>query len=535
MKCFAEKYSIQILSLFFLLLYLLLLLEYLRLSPLARVPVVDADYYWRIAVDTGILGKPLPPMFFSAPLYPLTLTAAVFLVGYNLAAVYVLQMAAAFATGLLAALCARNVFGKGHGSVAFVLVMAYFPLAFFSLKVLPEVFSLFFLALFLALASRYSALSRPRDAASLGLAAGAAVLVRSQYTLVVAVVFFLLFFIRQEPGWKRFAAKRMLAVCAAALVPVLCWGLINQARTGTFFLSPPNGGPTFYQGNNPSARGLYTPIPGLTDDINGQLDGMVALASRNLGRPVTVTEADRYFFLQGLSFIRNHPGDWLRLEARKAVLAVGPREPGLIYSMALEKKHHLSLHRAFFLPWPLLVALFLTGLADMLLFERKLLRPALPCLGAAAALFTALLLFYVTSRYRILLLFPAAVVGSHGVAAFVRWISRRSIAPVVCAALLLGLAVYWTARYPEEIAPAAWNNISYALIRQERFAEAEEASRRVLSAHPGDPVALSNMASALLSQKRPQEAALFIEKLAQNPDFASRAEGYRKALQESAP
>lgn len=533
MKNFIKEHPLALPAGLFFLLYLGLLVQYLGGSPFARVPVVDADYYWKIAVSTAVLGHPLPPMFFSAPLYPLLLTALVFVLGYNLAAVYVVQMLAALATAWLTARCAQNVFSRTHGLVAFVLVAAYFPLAFFSLKILPEVWSLLLLAIFLALASRPGALDRAGDAVLLGLSAGIAVLARGQYGLVVLLVLPALLFVKDTPGYKRFAVLRLILAGLAVLAPLLCWGAVNMARTGRFFISPPNGGVTFLQGNNPRAVGLYTPVPGLTDDINGQLAGMVSLVSRIEGRQVTVAEANRYFLNEGLAFIRENPGDWLLLEAKKLKLSLGPREPGLMYSMALEKREHLTLSRVFFLSWPMLMALFFLGIIDILAYERRYLRAALPCLGAFAALLAALLLFYVISRYRVLLLVPVAMLASHGVLACRRWATQNKILPAVLAAVLILLSVAWTLADKEAVAPASWNNVAYALVRAGRYAEAGQAAQQVLAAQPDDPVALSNLATSLVARKKFAEAAPYVDRLAANPAFARQVEALRKMMAEA--
>ena len=61
-----EKYADAILLLLGLASYGFLLFRYMADSPFASVPVVDADYYWKIAVRTAMYGDPLPGQFFSA-------------------------------------------------------------------------------------------------------------------------------------------------------------------------------------------------------------------------------------------------------------------------------------------------------------------------------------------------------------------------------------------------------------------------------------------------------------------------------------
>ena len=174
------------------------------------------------------------------------------------------------------------------------------------------------------------------------------------------------------------------------------------------------------------------PIPGLTNDVNGQMEGMIEIVSKTEGRPVSIQEADRFFWFQGFRFILDQPVSWLLLEWKKLLLVVRLQEIGLIYNLYLEQEEYLPIHRLFVINWGILMALAFLGLADLYFIRRSHTRRLVPVLWTGGAITGILLAFFVVTRYRMLLLPVAALFASHGAISLIGWLREKRV--------LIGLA-----------------------------------------------------------------------------------------------
>ena len=470
------------------------------------------------------LEKHSPQVLFSAPLYPLFLTAVVFVAGNSLATIYAIQLFVAVLTILLVYRTASQLFSELHGLLAAVFMALYFPFAYYALKILPEVLSIFLLSLFLFLYTRPKIRGKFVYPVLLGLVGGFAVLARFQFIAIcLPMLIWFPFYQGLNEGarpWKwRFATSCIIALA----VPVLLWGGINWHRSGSFSISPPNGGVTFYEGNNPNSQGTYTPIPGLTNDVNEQKEGMIEIASKATGRSVTLEEADRFFWGRAFEFIQEQPMRWIWLEWKKALLIVRLQEIGLIYSIYLEQEKYLPVHRIFSINWGVLMTLVLLGLVDVAFLNRHYVRRLVPLLWTGFVLAGVLLAFFVVTRYRILLLPVVAIFASHGAISLFGWIRGKKVSLTIIGALLMGYAVFTTFTAKKEISLESLNNLAYALIQCGKFDEAEEASRVALSKLPENGVALNNLISSLIQQHRYDQARAMAGKLSNNPLFKKNA------------
>lgn len=117
-----------------------------------------------------------------------------------------------------------------------------------------------------------------------------------------------------------------IAFITAALVAPLCWGMHNIARTGHFAITSSADGWNGYKGNNSLTHTLY---PQQSLDLLDILNLIPA--------PPSIHDEwsyDAYYRSKMFEFIKEHPGEVLRLDLRKAqvfFLAVGtsPGHPRL--------------------------------------------------------------------------------------------------------------------------------------------------------------------------------------------------------------
>lgn len=528
---FLEKYGAAILLALGLLLYFSLIWQYIRFSPYAHIPILDARSYWHLAVNVAHHGSPLSSMTHSAPLYPLFLIGCVYLFGPNIYAVYAIQATLALLTVLLMYQLWHQVFSPLHGFIAGILSLFYLPFVYYTTKILPEILAIFVLTGFLAIYTNRRLLDTPWGLMLLGLFGGLAILVRSQFLLVVFSLIALLPFSRKADAPHNLNFWRVLIVIASVSLPLLPIGGFNYYHTGGFYVTAPNGGITFYEGNNPRAGGTYSSVEGISDDVNLQLNDMVKVASSHAGRPVTIWEADRYFWYKGLSYIKNNPVDWLKLELRKFILLLNPKEAFTIYDIYLERSKYLPYFFLFPIGWGIVFPLSIIGILDIYLTKRYSIKYILPLLTAGIILMSLLLIFFVLDRYRFLLLPVAAGFAAHGgIVLFALWKKRHIVlATVGSAVVLIGISASVMIKKPT--APGAWSNLGSILVRLERFSEAEAALHQALETDPSNPLVINNMIVALLYQDKVKEAVPFIESLGTYPQFSQKAATYRQFIE----
>ena len=295
-------------------------------------------------------------------------------------------------------------------------------------------------------------------------------------------------------------------------------------------MTAPNGGITFYEGNNPEATGTYSSIPGISDDVNLQLKDMVEVASSHFGRPVTVWEADRYFWHKGLNYIKNNPVDWLKLELRKIILLLNPKETFTIYDIYLERSKYLPFLFFFPISWGIFLPLSLIGIFDIIFIKKESIKNILPLILVGIVLLGLLLVFFVLDRYRLLLLPVVAGFAAHGgIVLFSSWKNRHlALAVVGSGVLLVGISA--TAMIQKPTAPGAWSNLGSILVRLERFSEAEDALHKALQTDPTNPIVINNMIAALLYQDKVKEALPLIETLSTYPQLSQQVAKYRQFI-----
>ena len=507
-------------------LHLVLLITYLSSSPFASAPLVDSRYYWLVATDTVLAGKPLPGVFFGAPFYPLFLCVSVWLFGPVFWPVYVFQTGLCLATVFLVYRTVLAAFGKSPARWAAVLLLYYAPFAFQSLKLLPDTWGFFFLALFLAVSS---ATGRSLKMAVLwGFLAGIMVLCRAQLFLpALAIIAFKALWpwsaTRLRPG--------LLTICAmiAALVP---FALYTKVHTGRFTPFPPYSGLSLLEGNNPAAAGTYSRVVSDEDRMENRLSDMVKDASKITGQKVKDPfEADRIFRKRAFSFMRNEPEEFLALLCKKAVLMVSPRETFDIYDLYAERRLFLPVLYLFFSGWFLVFPLGLAG-AWKIFNEPEARTRAVPFALAVLCLSGILLVFFVNSRYRLLLL-PALVPFSGlGADALPLWARGRKTALMSLFGGILALMTLWVLLTNTSPTPSGVLSAGKALAMAGRAGESVALFENLAQENPFSLDLKNSLALLYIWEGRFTKASPLVEELAKSPQFEPRARLYRRLMSE---
>jgi hypothetical protein len=295
----------------------------------------------------------------------------------------------------LIGLIASRAAGMRAGAAAAAIAAVYPPLVTIPSYVLSEtLYST--IALGAAMVLQSAAADRAGNGRPLvrgcvaGLLTGAAALTRPA----------MLFFLPLAALWlvlsRRYAIAAMLA--AAAFLIIVPWTVRNADVYGRFVLIASEGGVTFWTGNHPLAigEGDLAANPRIKQD---------ELAFRGAHPGLSPEQLEPLYYRDALAFIRQHPGRWLQLLARKAFYLVIPAGP----SYAL---HSTAYQAASAVPYLILLPFAAAGGRRL---WRGAGRPVALFLLAGSAVLVCLV-FFPQERFRIPVIDPTLIVCASGLA-----------------------------------------------------------------------------------------------------------------------
>jgi 4-amino-4-deoxy-L-arabinose transferase-like glycosyltransferase len=270
-------------------------------------PTSDAEWYVLraigLAAGHGYLDNDGAPTAFWPAGWPMAMSVLFRVTGPSLVALGLFNLACSVATGYLALLLGRRLFGSEAAARLGLLLFAVYPNAIGYVPLaLTEVFytALLLLGCWLVIARRSMLWL-----VAAGVVFGFATLVKAQ-TLVMVPLLFAIDWLRAGDVWRRLPAligQGALVLSVAALT-VMPWTVRNHAQLGAWVAVSTNGGFTLLTGNNDTATGDYTPA-----------DPTVAalMARKDLTEVTRDAEAKRL----GLEWIAAHPGRFVTLAPRK--------------------------------------------------------------------------------------------------------------------------------------------------------------------------------------------------------------------------
>jgi tetratricopeptide (TPR) repeat protein len=390
-------------------------------APIWGMIIGDAKVYdaWARNIAAGDwIGK---GVFYQAPLYPYVLGAVYRLFGASHVVGTIFQALLEACSCVLLARAGRRFFNPAVGTLA-GLFLALSPAAVFHVGILQKsTLELFLFTLLLLALARTGREAGPRRWIEVGLALGLLALSRENVLVLFALL--PLWAVQVAgPASRRRGLIQASLVFAGALAVLLPVAFRNLAVGGEFFITTAQLGPNLYIGNNPNADGNYIALrPGRGDAAVERQDA-VDLAEQALGRKLTAHEVSGYWIGEALRFVTRRPGDWLRLEARKAALALNYLEildgdDQYSYAESSVVLRALTFLLNFGVLLPLAVAGIWLTRGD---WRRRWIVYAVPLFYLAT-----LLIFYVNTRYRLLLVPCLAFFAAAGVIEAARCAHRR--------------------------------------------------------------------------------------------------------------
>lgn len=406
-------------------------------SPGFRFPLIDAFRYFNqsltIASGDVLAGK---VSYWQPPLYPYLLGVGVSLFGQNHVILRLFHFILGSINCVLIYLLGRRIFGERISKGASLAACFYGPFLYFEGEYLPPVLLVFLSLTILILLFR--ARERPVKGSWFlaGLVVGLHAITRPDVLLFVPLVIFWLW-IKRSPGIKvrRFVSLTGLLLLGAIL-PILPVTVRNYAVEGVFVPISYNGGINFYIGNNPDFDRTVGVRPGV--------EWLDLVMEPFLDDPVPTNQRSAYFLDKSFDWIRENPGDWLGLMARKSAMFWMGHEFIRNLNLYTHRDYSRTLsillwERWVSFPFGLVVPLALLGITLALIRRRS--GSGLLVLFAASS-FVSVVLFFVASRYRIPLVPVLLLFAVYGATEFYRLVrSRRWLPAISCFSALAILAI----------------------------------------------------------------------------------------------
>ncbi len=397
--------------------------EYNRVSVFAKSPVSDAAAYHELARDLAEKNLWADQRSVHHTIgYPLALSMIYKGWGPNPLAVTCIQAALGMLNILLVLAIGKLLWGTTVGVLAALLTLLYGPLLFYETKLMPTILGMTFNLgfLFCFIKWKQDCYQSIKHGTFTGLLAGGAVAIRPDAVLIIigAMSLVALDLIRKKTSPRlSVRVKPLIAAAISLLVFPAIGSLRVYASTGKFTPLPATGGITLYSGNNPSARGTYTPYKELTGDKRHQ-----ALEARRIAARISKTPPHKLDPYETSSILTRSVFKWWLENPLKTAKLAGLKiyrffhasEPRSSYSFTSEKTEIKSLRLAP-LTFPIIAMLALFAILTRSRSPQKTgSNTAVLKIYILVHLLTGVL-FFVSTRYRapvvpVLCLFAAASV-----------------------------------------------------------------------------------------------------------------------------
>jgi tetratricopeptide (TPR) repeat protein len=462
-----------------------------RSDPFAGTPVSDALSYHVWAQRIAQEGLRPEPVFHQSPLFPVLLGWLYRSTGER-AALFMQAVLLSAAIALLVPLGRLYMGSASAGMAAAVIALLHGPFVFHAMKLLPIPLALATQALALLLLARARESGRSWLALLCGAAWGLAALARSEILLFLPVALAALW-------WRKGTARRWITpvCCLCGALLTVAPATFHNVRRGDFVVIASAAGENLYIGNQRDADGGHTPLHPKAGDLFSQRALAEIVAERELDRELRPSEISAHWRAKAVGEILASPAGWLGLELKKLARVVSPGDPTDMYSYPLERDRYLPALHA--LPLPPL-ALLLLGAAGMYAGLRSNGRRCWPLAALPALHAAVLMVFFVSTRLRLPLLFFLAPFAGLAVVEGIRcWKAGRRRIMAAGAAVVVILAIaHWMAVIrpsPREIV-----RLASVLSTQNRLDESLEVLEPAIREPDPDPHAL-DQAGWVLSKK----------------------------------
>ncbi len=296
---------------------------------------------------------------------------------------------------------ARRLWSERAARWTGLMAAFYGVFIFYDFEILKPSLTNFFLVLALYALTRSAKKPSPLIFFSSGLAMAFAVLLRMNMVLVLPFI----------ACWilKTYLPSKKMTALAGLILFMAGYGACQMLWKTWFIQAVPNqpalfteSGIHFYIGNNPLATGTYKAVPGVAASPKGHTRDARRIAEEARQSSLNPAQVNQYWIRRALDYIRQNPGHWLRLCAKKTFLLLNsyeiPNNENYDYARIVSPVLGLPLVSAV-----IVIPLGLLGMVDSLKDKRPEIKLWLLFFAGYAL---SLILTFVTSNYRLPLYLP---------------------------------------------------------------------------------------------------------------------------------
>ena len=475
-----------------------------RHDPILSLRAIDESSYddlaRRFAAGDVLFGG---ETLWFAPLYPVALGILYAIFGPKPEAAILIQHALGVGTAILAVLLGRRCGSRFAGTFAGFLLAVLPTVIYAESRLLYTGPLVFTTAAFLVVFAGAGDLGSNARAIGSGLLLGAAGLFRANMLAFAPIGLWML---SRERGVR--AAVLFTAGIGITLLPVL---LRNGIAAGEWTAGTANGGmilATAFAADSRGGRALER-----TPEDFAPGGAFHREAEQAMGRSLSLGEAARYHERRTIDWIRAHPRETLQLTAKKLELLASAREidDNMSFTLVRDRTVVLSWMPS---PWACVLIPASIGAAAALRGSDSASRRMRFLIWFTLAVAATLLVFFVTSRYRLPVIVPASVLAGFGIERCIHALRMRARADVVLFAIVAAVAAWATLRDPGVQADPALEMVAIgaAFERRGDAVSSLRATDEALRRNPNIAGAWHNRGLALLNLERDEEALQSFEK-----------------------
>lgn len=369
----------------------ILYLNQIKNSPFFDCLQLDSLYYDMWAGNLLKTGWVDSSIFCGSPLYLYFLATAYKVFGHNIFLTTLIQHILGAFSCVIIYLIGEKIFNKAVGIVAALIMSAYSIFIFHEGILAPDSIALFLISL--ATLALLCAMEKPSFKIFFfsGLLWGLSVFTRANILPLVILIW--IFAIFKE---KKKAIVFILAFISGIVIIIAPITVKNFLMTKEFVIVAHHGGENFYIGNNPEADGRNKQPSFVNPTPFREHEDFRREASRITGYSLNYPQSSRFWFREGIGFIKTRPLQFLELLFKKSCYFFFSRyeAPDNDSSFYFFKRYSGLLNM---LDFGFIAPLCLLGMVLALKDFRKSFLIYLITLSYSASI----IMFFVISRYRL--------------------------------------------------------------------------------------------------------------------------------------
>jgi tetratricopeptide (TPR) repeat protein len=423
--------------------------------------------------------------YFRAPLYPYFLAAVYRWLGDGPILLFTIQaLLGALTTAVMYSFCRATV-GPAAAWVAVALCIGYWPFTYHEAERMLPALSLPLDMLLLAVLVVAGRTGKYSYTCLAGVVAGLSAITRPSVLIVLPLGMLWLFLRVRVNTWRH-----VTLLALATMVVILPVTLRNAVVGRDFVPIAWQGGVNFFIGNNAESNGVIAVIPGARADWWGGFEDTRRMAEAEAGHPLKPSQISRYWYKKGFRFLKDDPGTAIQLYLRKLRLLIGNAEPSNERQLYFRREQS-SVLQFLFVNFAFIISTAVIGIAAICRSQapkHAKLDHLLP-LYFAVPYAAGILLFFVTSRFRLPVVLFLIPLSAGGCMALFNWLRTRNWRPAITLSLIATTLFSVSMQNPYAVGAVSdargYYNLGLDYFRERDYAAALSALNRSIEADAG--------------------------------------------------